>query len=362
MSRTVLTSYYRPKPGGFCRRYFRAIQALCERGHTVHALSVVCFPVEHENFHWHRFPWPSRWTDNYLFWGVFHLLAPWMLLAVAVRHRVDRLFAFSPTYGLMLQPARRWLKLPLTVFVRADSLENHRLLNRPSWLIRLERHLERAGLVGAQVECVSNALASSLEARHALARRPGVFPNDVPVLEPLPATRDGGALNLAMVGVLEPRKGQGVVLHALSALLHFPWQLKLFGDGPDRARLEHEVAALNVSDRVAFCGWVSRETLWKDVDVLLFPSRHEGAPNAVLEALSLCIPVFASDIPEMREVLPADSLLPVDDVPAWRACIERVLEDRKSLATIGARQAAFAARLRFDWDGDVAALIAGDAT
>lgn len=362
MSRTVLTSYYRPKPGGFCRRYFRAIQALCERGHTVHALSVVRFPIEHENFRWHRFPWPSRWTDNYLFWGIFHLLAPWMLLATAVRHRVDRLFAFSPTYGLMLQLARRWLTLPLTVFIRADSLENHRLLNRPRWLIRLERYLERAGLAGARIECVSNALAASLEARHALARRPGVFPNDIPDLEPRHATGNNSALTFTMVGVLEPRKGQSVVLHALSTLVDGAWQLKIFGDGPDRMRLEREVVALNLSDHVAFHGWVSREALWKEVDVLLFPSRHEGAPNAVLEALSLSIPVLASDIPEIREVLPPDSLLPVDDVLAWRTRIQDILKDRNSLATLDAQQSEFSARLRFDWDANVAALITGDAT
>ena len=137
----ILTSYYRPKPGGLCKRLFRAIEGLLAEGHEVHYLSVVPFPIDHANCHWHRFPWPPDHTEGLLFWLAFHLLAPVALLHLALRHRVTHTFAFATTYALCLQPARVVARIPLAIFLRADALENHRLLGRPGWLIGLERCL-----------------------------------------------------------------------------------------------------------------------------------------------------------------------------------------------------------------------------
>ena len=129
----VLTSYYRPKPGGFCKRLFRGIAALLDGGCEVHYLAVVKFPIEHPHCFFHRFPWPAGRTDGWLFWGVFHLLAPPALLYLGVRHRITHAFAFGPNYALFLQPLR-WIKrIPLSLFLRADTIENHRIKGRRSW-------------------------------------------------------------------------------------------------------------------------------------------------------------------------------------------------------------------------------------
>lgn len=359
MSERVLTSYYRPKPGGFCRRYFRAIHALCERGHEVHALSVQRFPIDHPNYHWHRFPWPARWTDNYPFWLCFHLLAPWMLLFIAIRHRIDRLFAFSPTYALLLQPARWWRQCPLVVFMRADSIENHRLLARPSWLIRLELALERIALRGTHVFAVSRALADAVSDRHDDLRT-DVYPNDVPQSAGHDANATGisGDIRFACVGVLEPRKRQRFILEVLGDLSPSCWRLDLFGDGVERRELERLASRLQIGGRTVFHGWVSPEMLWKKVDVLLFPSQHEGAPNAVLEALAHRVPVLASDIPEHREVLPHENLLPPQDRQAWRARLEKLLADPVVEGErLRVAQETVRTKLTFDWDAGIVQLI-----
>ena len=83
----------------------------------------------------------------------------------------------------------------------------------------------------------------------------------------------------------------------------------------------------------------------------MFPSVNEGSPNAVLEALAYGVPVLAGDIPELRELLPANSLLPADDAGAWNEAIAAILTDAKArLGALAKAQAAFAAHLRFDWD------------
>src|SRR5438093_1345770 len=70
---TILTCYYRPTPGGLCKRLFRAIESLLSSGHEVHYLAVVAFPISHPHCHFHQFPWPEAKTHGMIFW--FMLLA-----------------------------------------------------------------------------------------------------------------------------------------------------------------------------------------------------------------------------------------------------------------------------------------------
>ena len=154
----ILTCYYRPKPGGFCKRLFRGIRALLAEGHVVHYLAVETFPIKHPHCHFHRFPWPFGAPETLLFWAVFHLFAPLQLLWICLRHRIQYAFAFGANYGFLLQPSRWRLNRPPAVFLRADTLENHAIKDRSAWLIATERGFERMGLWRNRVWTVSRSL------------------------------------------------------------------------------------------------------------------------------------------------------------------------------------------------------------
>ncbi len=360
----ILTSYYRPKPGGLCKRLFRAIEALLAEGHEVHYLSVVPFPIENARCHWHRFPWSVARTEGLPFWLAFHLLAPGALLYLAVRYRATHVFAFATTYALCLQPVRLLLRAPLALFVRADVLENHRLAQRRPWLIRLERWVEGLAIQGTRLYGVSETLTRQVLTRHRYARPVcyGVLPNDIPPLPqagPHPPPRQ--PLRLASVGTLEPRKAQSLLIRCVSRLPAGVVHLSLYGTGPDEPALRAQVGHLGIADRVSFMGWVAADRMWPEVDLLLLSSLHEGAPNAALEAIAHAVPVLATDLPEHREILDGASLIPPDDIAAWQERLERTLAGGPAcLARMAARQAAATAHLRFDWSEAITRLIAGD--
>ena len=165
----VLTSYYRPKPGGFCKRLFRGINALLENGSEVHYLAVTRFPIEHQRCFYHRFPWPANYADTWLFWGIFHLLAPPTLLYLGIRHRITHAFAFGPTYALFLQPLRWFRRVPLSLYLRADTIENHRIKGQSRWIVRLETFLEGQAIRGVHLYGVSEVLTRTVVARHPLS-------------------------------------------------------------------------------------------------------------------------------------------------------------------------------------------------
>uniref|UniRef100_UPI00405788BB glycosyltransferase family 4 protein n=1 Tax=Candidatus Electronema sp. TaxID=2698783 RepID=UPI00405788BB len=348
----ILTCYYRPKPGGFCKRLFRGINALLDAGHTVHYLAVVPFPIEHPNCHFHRFPWPEERTSGYLFWGCFHLLAPLMLLWLGFRCRIDRAFAFGHTYALFLQPLRLVKRVPLVLFAHGDTLAKHRTTDRSETLINFEQYLEGMGIAGIKVYGVSNSLIQRINARHKYLQPSEcrVLRNDI---EQSSAQERKTSLPLktACVGLLERGKNQRFILDVFEEITAKEAQLYLYGVGPDEELLRDMAQEKNMIDRVHFMGWVQSERIWPEVDLLLMPSLHEGAPLAVLEALGNKVAVLASDIPEHAEILPEKCLLPLGNATGWRSRILFLAEEPEArLRELIEEQRVAAEALRFDWD------------
>lgn len=113
--------------------------------------------------------------------------------------------------------------------------------------------------------------------------------------------------HVVLVGRLSPEKNYRQFFRALAAtagtLERTVW-VSILGDGPLRLGLQRYVQKLNLSGNVRFCGMVSNPYAHiRAADALMLPSRHEGQPLVVLEALTLGTPVVATDIPGSRSVL-----------------------------------------------------------
>ena len=93
--------------------------------------------------------------------------------------------------------------------------------------------------------------------------------------------------------------------------------LLLVGDGPEREALENQSKALGIANRVVFAGYRKDATLLLGVmDLFILPSRSEGLSIALLEAMSIGVPVLVTDVGENRVVLndgEYGELLPPDD-------------------------------------------------
>lgn len=115
---------------------------------------------------------------------------------------------------------------------------------------------------------------------------------------------DGGPVMMTHVGRASPEKNRAFLLevHAEARRLHPDVGLTFVGPG---GTADLEAASPTVaSDRsVHLIGHTDRvEDVLAATDVLLLPSRREGLPNVVLEALAAGVPVLASDLPGMREL------------------------------------------------------------
>ena len=127
------------------------------------------------------------------------------------------------------------------------------------------------------------------------------------------------------VGRLSKKKAIDVALNALALLKNHEWTLDILGDGSQREELEKLTKELGIDDRVKFWGFRDdAEKFMSEAACLLFPSRQEGLPLTVNEALAVGLPVLASDIEPLKP-LATGELVPVDKIAAWRSAILKVL-------------------------------------
>ena len=139
---------------------------------------------------------------------------------------------------------------------------------------------------------------------------------------------DPDARLLLAVGNLVSVKGIDVLLRALQEISNTaPWQLALVGDGTVRRALESQAEAAGLADQVRFVGRVAHgelATWYRAADLLVLPSRSEGVPNVLLEALACGLPFVASRVGGVPEIAPDESwLVPPGDVPALSAALLR---------------------------------------
>lgn len=178
--------------------------------------------------------------------------------------------------------------------VRGFTGENRRVRGYESIELSL---LKRAELVVA----VSQGTATMLGERGVALSRIRTVPNSVDV-EAWKPKQAGGDYWL-FSGRLSPEKNASAALRAL-AVRPGGTRLMLAGDGPLRAALEQEAAALGISGRVEFLGFRKDVSeLYAGALGLVLPSLKEGLPNAVLEALSAGLPVVATRVGGVPELI-----------------------------------------------------------
>jgi len=223
---------------------------------------------------------------------------------------------------------RRWLVAP-----HVPPEEDRRIYSRPltaamsrsdGFIVLAQRHWEM------------------IVAHHRLRGQHFVAPNGVPAPEaPAQRTRAAGEPpHLVMLSRILEHKNPHLLIEALHGLADMPWRLSIFGDGPDRERLQ-AATPTELRDRVQWCGWSAGPgPALADADLLCVPSRSEAFPMAIIEAMARAVPVAASAIcaiPEMLDFGEAGFVVEPVTVSAWRDQLARILAEPAALPEVGQR-------------------------
>lgn len=213
-------------------------------------------------------------------------------------------------------------------------------IHKPSFDVDLQR---------THYICVGAHLAADVARKGVPANRINVVPNAVkePAVTATPFADAGRPPHIVAAGRLHVKKGFDLLIAALADLAarDIPFRATIAGDGDQREPLEAEARRLGLADRVAFPGWCGDvPALLATGDVFAFPSRQEGFPLMLLEAMASGLPVVATRIPGTDEIVAGDDmglLVPVDDRAALTDALATTLSQPAlalARAAVGRRQ------------------------
>lgn len=261
----------------------------------------------------------------------------------------DAVVAFGSTVNVRALLSGAGLGIPILVSERTDPREcplpwQWRLLRRASYPM--------AAAVVVQTQSVADWVSGWIK-----ADRMRIIPN--PVHQPSSAGVRPVALDdrptVAAVGRLGREKGFDLLLdaYARSQLTAAGWRLVILGDGPERDSLRRRAEELGLKDAVLMPGVVKNPEQWlQHAELFVLPSRFEGFPNALLEAMQCGLPVAAFDCPSgPAEIVRHEQtglLVPAGDVEALAAAIARLAGDEGLRRRLG-REAAADVASRFSF-------------
>jgi glycosyltransferase involved in cell wall biosynthesis len=236
---------------------------------------------------------------------------------------LDVIVAFMTEANVVALWASRGLGVPVVVSERNQP-------DRPG-LGTVHRLARRLAYPKARAIVVqTDSIASWARARFSVPVR--IIPNPVR-LDPGEARREQGDVPwLISLGRLTHQKGFDVLIKSFAAIAakHPSWRLAIYGEGPDRAQLERLRATSGCEDRIFLPGLVkdSAEALGR-ASLFVLPSRFEGYPNALLEALASGLPVIATSCPGGLEEILANGahgmLVPPDEAAAMTTALDAMM-------------------------------------
>ena len=174
----------------------------------------------------------------------------------------------------------------------------------------------------------SAAFAELIAARLGYPRRKlVVIPHGVSV----PAERVTPGAMVGTMALLEPVKGLDVLLRAAARLASEDPGLRfaIFGDGPERGRLESLAAQLGIADRVDFPGYVAKAEALGRLAVFVVSSYVESGPLTLLEAMAAGVPVVSTKVGAVSEIVTPGTaqLVPIQDDAALAEAIAGLIAD-----------------------------------
>lgn len=247
------------------------------------------------------------------------------------RLRPDVLHSHGFRSDVVAAVVGRTLGLPLVTTVHGTT--------GGSWKVRVYEWVQRLAFhVFDVVAVVSRPLADHLTGKGvpeaSVRLLPNAFESDGEPLERDRARETLGAppsgFLVGWVGRLSREKGPDVCVDALARLDGIPWRASIVGSGPLREALEERTEALGIDARLRFHGRVPRAgPLFRAFDVFVLSSRTEGTPIVLFEAIDAGVPVVATRVGGVPDVVGPEEavLVPPEDPGALAGGVREVLQE-----------------------------------
>jgi glycosyltransferase involved in cell wall biosynthesis len=303
MKIAIITNLFLPKwlAGTEIATYNMAMH-LSRRGHEVHVITSHDDGLsdfdEENGFYIHRITWQKI--------HILGSLSFWLKIFLMIRKiKPDIVHAQDLYMGIPACLTKKILKIPYVVWGQGSDVYC------PSLCIRISTKpvLQNADAILALTENMKNKLKDIYDSEIS------VVPNGIDLKEysgeMINSDKDHKTKNILFVGSLYPIKGVQYLIMAMK-LVHDKLpdaKLILVGDGKERERLAALSIQFDIQNYVQFVGKIPHkmvQTFMQRADVFILPSLSEGLPNVILEAMACGLPIVASRVGGIPDIITND--------------------------------------------------------
>ena len=274
--------------------------------------------------------------------------------------RPDLIVSFLGKNNMMAIETGRKFGIPVIAAVRGDPELEYPDGAQRSWMLRTFPFA--AGIICTTEDCASFFPVGGIK------EKTKVLPNPLNPAFLIPPYEGKREKRAVAVGRLDGNKNQSMMIRAFAGVLadaakdskekkhsrhnagigqFIPdfdgWTLHIYGDGPDREKLEGEIHSLGMDGRIFLEGAVSNvaEAISR-ASIFLLTSDTEGLPNSLLEAMSLGLAPISTDCPVggPRMVIRSGEnglLIPVEGIETLKSDLKRLMADPEYSAAMGKR-------------------------
>lgn len=243
----------------------------------------------------------------------------------------DAVLSFIDTSNVMTLLACMGLQLRVIVAERSNGAATARL----PWKWRASRI--------ATYWRANEVVAQTPDAAHGISKLLGVKARSIPnPLRELPETDCPRESMVLAVGRLSKEKGFDLLIRAFSSIMQefSTWRLVIIGAGPEQSALLVLCEQLNLGDRIEFRSPVKDIEMWMSrAGLVVQPSRFEGFPNVILEAMGMGAAVISADCRSGPAEIIVDGvngrLVPVEDVVTLAQVMSELLRRPEERARLG---------------------------
>jgi len=347
-----MTAMYTLKKGGAYDRFLMMVEAFLERNCEVHCLSLTPIQIRHPHYHNHLTSFPFSMEGGLVAKLTVLFLFPLYSLLMSWREKIDLFIAFSSLYAFIFAIPKKILKKPMVTFVWGDSSFGLRMQNFSKYFLWFNKLTEYLGFIFSdRIITINTAM------RESIVRVTGKRKNiDVQILfNNIPAVKASAtddilkirprygipekARVLVTASVLTRGKNIELLIKCLPKIGMKDTILLVAGECSTKSDFHYKddlkklIQRLGLGKQIIFTGWLRQEELWMIFhasDLFVLPSKSEGMPNVILEAIGCDLPCIGSDIPGIRDIFQYDELMfdPSDEKALARK-IDQIFSDHE---------------------------------
>jgi glycosyltransferase involved in cell wall biosynthesis len=272
------------------------------------------------------------------------VLSVWALTRLICGLKPDVVLSFSEASNVLAVAASRLTRTRCIVSNRSNPAAM--LSFKRHWRTPVAMAYRNAGAVVVQTKAAAEWMKQNFHLRCQ------IIPNALRELPPPSGLRKK---TIVSVGRLDEEKGHDDLIRAFGRIhqTYRDWRLVFVGDGSLKSELEALCNVLNIRGSVDFAGVSSNVEAWMEsAGIFVLPSRFEGFPNVLIEAMAMGAPVISTDCPNGPSEIITDSvdgcLVPVGDVDQLASAIAGLIGSPERREELGSR--GLEARARYHQD------------